>query len=156
MKMKEHLADTFRYNETANTRLLAKILQLPDPGECIRLFSHLINCQYKWLARIRQTPGYHELSWWDPIYTSDQLEHQWRKSVALWLSYLEITSDDELEKEVQYRGDEGIFAATPKDIALQLNYHSIHHRAQMQLVIRSQGLEPEFLDYIGTKYRKLS
>jgi len=48
-----------------------------------------------------------------------------------------------------------MFAATIKDIALQLNYHSIHHRAQMQTIIRSQGLEPEFVDYIGTKYRRV-
>jgi len=48
-----------------------------------------------------------------------------------------------------------MFAAAIKDIALQLNYHSIHHRAQIQTIIRSQGLEPEFVDYIATKYRRL-
>jgi uncharacterized damage-inducible protein DinB len=42
------------------------------------------------------------------------------------------------------------------DIALQLNYHSIHHRAQMQVLIRQQGMEPDFIDYIGTKYRKVT
>jgi uncharacterized damage-inducible protein DinB len=155
MNLKDHLADMFRYNEAANIKLLTRILQLPDATECTRLFSHLVNCQFKWLARIRQLPGYHELSWWDPVYPGSELEHQWRKSIARWLAYLETTSDEELEQEVQYRGDEGMFAATPKDIALQLNYHSIHHRAQMQLIIRSQGLEPDFLDYIGTKFRKL-
>ena len=41
------------------------------------------------------------------------------------------------------------------DIALQLNYHSIHHRAQMQMLIRQQGIEPDFIDYIGTKYKKV-
>jgi uncharacterized damage-inducible protein DinB len=42
------------------------------------------------------------------------------------------------------------------DIALQLNYHAIHHRAQIQVLIRQQGLEPDFIDYIGTKYHKLT
>ena len=42
-----------------------------------------------------------------------------------------------------------------QDIALQLNYHSIHHRAQIQSIIRKQGIEPDFVDYIGTVYRKL-
>jgi len=42
-----------------------------------------------------------------------------------------------------------------KDIALQLNYHSIHHRAQIQTIIRQQGMEPDFVDYIGTKYKRL-
>lgn len=44
--------------------------------------------------------------------------------------------------------DGGEWTAQLKDIALQLNYHSIHHRAQ--------GLEPDFVDYIGTVYRKLA
>jgi len=64
--------------------------------------------------------------------------------------------EEELSTEVTFTGfDGGLYAATPKDIALQLNYHSIHHRAQMQTIIRKQGVEPDFVDYIGTKYRKL-
>ncbi len=31
-------------------------------------------------------------------------------------------------------------------IALQLNYHSIHHRAKIQTMIRDQSLEPDFVD----------
>ena len=42
------------------------------------------------------------------------------------------------------------------DITLQLNYHSIHHRAKMQMLIRQQGIEPDFIDYIRTKYQKIS
>ena len=41
------------------------------------------------------------------------------------------------------------------DIARQLNFHSIHHRAQIQMLIRAQGIEPDFVDYIGTRYRRL-
>ena len=84
-------------------------------------------------------------------------EKEWAKSLALWISYITATTDEELSREVTFIGfDEGLWAATPKDIALQLNYHSIHHRAQIQTIIRQQGMEPDFVDYIGTKYRKLS
>jgi len=69
---------------------------------------------------------------------------------------VESHSEAELSTEVTYTGFDGtLFAATPQDIALQLNYHSIHHRAQVQTMIRAQGLEPDFLDYIGTKYRRM-
>lgn len=155
MRMKDHLADTFRYNDSANTKLLARILQLQDRTEPVRLFSHLINCQDKWMARIKQDPGSAEMSWWEPLYPENKLEEEWNKSVQLWLGYLDATTDEALHQEVEYPGDKGRFAATPKDIALQVNYHSIHHRAQIQTMIRQQGLEPDFLDYIGTKYRKL-
>ncbi len=155
--MKDYLINTFNYNNGANKRLLSTIKQLPDPSLPVKLFSHLINCQYKWMARVVQDPKAAEMSWWDPLYLMADLETEWNKSLQLWIGYLQSITEDELNTEVQFIGfDDGMYAATPLDIALQLNYHSIHHRAQIQTMIRQQGLEPEFLDYIGTKYRKLS
>ncbi|MFT3910194.1 MAG: DinB family protein [Ferruginibacter sp.] len=155
--MNTYLINTFNYNRTANKKLLEKIKQLPDKQECIKLFSHLINCQYKWMARIQQEEGAAAMSWWDPLYPLDELEAAWDKSVDVWIKYINATTEKEMSTEVSFIGfDGGLYAATPMDIALQLNYHSIHHRAQMQTMIRQQGLEPDFLDYIGTKYRKIS
>jgi len=72
--MKEYLTDTFNFNSKTNKNLLNKIKLLADKEECIKLFSHLINCQYKWMARIVQDPGVQELSWWDPLHDINQLE----------------------------------------------------------------------------------
>ncbi len=156
MQMKEYLAETFHYNDITNRKLLSKIKLLPNPNECIRLFSHLINCQYKWMARVIQDANAVNMSWWDPIYKLEELEEKWNESLLLWTQYLDSKTDSEISQEVQFIGfDGGPYAATPKDIALQLNYHSIHHRAQIQTLIRQQGIEPDFVDYIGTKYRKL-
>lgn len=157
MQMKNYLIDTFNYNDSTNKKLLNKIKLLNDKKESIRLFSHLINCQYKWMARIKQDPNANKMSWWEPIYDFDKLEEEWSKSLEPWISYITARTDEELSTETTFVGfDDGLWAATPQDIALQLNYHSIHHRAQIQTVIRQQGIEPDFVDYIGTKYRKLS
>lgn len=157
MEMKQYLTDTFGYNDKTNKKLLKKISLLPDQKESVRLFSHLINCQYKWLARIKHAPDAAKLSWWEPVYQLDQLEEEWNKSLSPWLTYIDSKTDEELAKEITFIGQDGSnWAATPADIALQLNYHSIHHRAQIQTLIRQQGIEPDFVDYIGTKYRKLS
>jgi len=156
MEMKQYLIETFRYNDYANKLALSKVLELPEKQECIRFFSHLINSMNKWLARIDQTPGYTELDWWDPVYELDDLEAKWDECLKTWLSFLESKTEEELFEEVEFIGFDGYdFAAVLKDIALQLNYHSIHHRAQIQYLIRQQGIEPDFVDYIGTKYRKL-
>jgi len=156
MIMIKYLLDTFSYNDLTNRKLLSKIAELPDKQEAIKLFSHLINSQYKWMARITHDPRAKKMSWWDPMYTEDQLEQEWTKSLALWINYLKSQTEKELDTEVTFVGIDGSkWAATPKDIALQLNYHSIHHRAQIQTLIRKQGLEPDFVDYIGTKYRRL-
>jgi uncharacterized damage-inducible protein DinB len=157
MQLNEYLIETFRFNDSTNRKLLAKIKMLNNREESIRLFSHLINCQYKWMARITQDPNAKAMSWWDPVYEFDILEKEWIKSLDLWIKYITPKTEEELSAETTFVGFDGeIWAATPKDIALQLNYHSIHHRAQIQTIIRQQGIEPDFVDYIGTKYRKLS
>jgi len=157
MQMKDYLIETFNYNDATNKKLLDKINLLNDKKESVKLFSHLINCQYKWMARIMKDPKAKLMSWWEPIYDFDKLYEEWTKSLDLWLRYINSKTDEELSTETTFIGfDDGTWAATPKDIALQLNYHSIHHRAQIQTIIRQQGIEPEFVDYIGTKYRKLS
>lgn len=155
--MKDYLIETFKYNDATNKKLLEKIKLLPEKAECIKFFSHLVNCQYKWMARVKQDPQASQMSWWDPIYELDQLEYEWGRSLKTWLDYINEKTDDELSSEVTFVGFDGAqWAATPKDIALQLNYHSIHHRAQIQMILRHQGIQPDFVDYIGTKYRRLS
>ncbi len=157
MFIKEYLIETFQFNDFANKKLLGKIQLLNDKNESIKLFSHLINSQYKWMSRIMQDPNAKMMDWWNPVYEFDQLEREWIKSLELWIDYITEKADEDLSTETTFIGfDNGLWAATPKDIALQLNYHSIHHRAQIQKLIRQQGIEPDFVDYIGTKYRKLS
>jgi len=157
MQLNAYLIETFNYNDQTNKKLLGKIKMLNDQTEAIKLFSHLINSQYKWMARIKQDPIAPQLSWWEPVFHFDELEVEWTKSLTPWLEYIAKKREEELSTEVSFIGfDKAWWAATPKDIALQLNYHSIHHRAQIQTIIRQQGFEPDFVDYIGTRYRKLS
>lgn len=156
MQMNQYLLDTFRYNDLTNKKLLTRIALLEERSESIKLFSHLINSQYKWMARLLQNPEAQQMSWWDPVYPFDQLEKEWNKSLELWISYLTTRSEEILMTEVIFTGFDGAkWAATPADISLQLNYHSIHHRAQIQTILRQQGIEPDFVDYIGTRYRKI-
>lgn len=137
--------------------MIARLKELPDPSAMIRYISHLINCQYKWMARVTGDPAAQQLDWWEPQYAIDQLETEWSKSLQPWLDYITANTETQLMTEVQFVGFDGsLFAATPADIALQLNYHSIHHRAQMQTMLREQGVPPGFIDYIGTRYRRVN
>jgi len=156
MEMKSYLIETFNWNDKANRQILGKIRQLPSQEESIKFFSHLINSQIKWLKRIEDFPKDPNLDWWKPLYKPDDLEPEWEKSLKAWLDLLAVKSEEELYQEVKWVGfDGGVYTGALKDIALQLNYHSIHHRAQIQSIIRKQGMEPDFVDYIGTVYRKL-
>lgn len=87
--MKQYLIDTFRFNDWANKQVLEKIRQLPEPGEAIRLFSHLINSQDKWMARINGDACESQMSWLDPPYEIGALESEWNESLERWLDFLE-------------------------------------------------------------------
>lgn len=157
MELRQYLIDTFTFNDHVNRMVLGKIRLLPDQSGAVRYFSHLINSQNKWLERILRYPSDPHMDWWEPVYSLDRLEQEWEQSLQRWLKFLETKSESELVAEARFIGfDGGHWSAPLKDIALQLNYHSIHHRAQIQLLIRNQGIEPDFVDYIGTVYRKIA
>ena len=156
MELKQYLIDTFLFNDRSNKMVLEKIKQLPDKTEAIRFFSHLINSQNKWLKRIEGYPQDPKMDWWEPTYQLEELESKWNESLQRWLDFLNFLSENDLNEERKFVGYDGAHWSVPlKDIALQLNYHSIHHRAQIQTIIRKQGLVPDFVDYIGTKYKRL-
>jgi uncharacterized damage-inducible protein DinB len=155
MEMSKYLIDFFYFNDNANRKLLSKIMLLPDKTPCIKLFSHLINCQYKWIARILKQPDAEAMSWWEAVYLLENLDGEWDKSFEPWPKYLSGLAEDDFLNELTFTWfDNEWWRATLQDIILQLNYHSIHHRAQMQMIIRQQGLTPDPLDYILTRYKK--
>ena len=157
MEMKQYLIDTFKFNDKANKQVLEKIMQLPDKTEAVKFFSHLINCQCRWMAGIMQDPQAKKTTWWESPFELTELRIKWDNSLKLWIDYINSKTDEELSTEVKFIGFSGNdFAAAPKDIALQLNYHSIHHRAQIQTIIRQQGLKPDSVEYIDLHYRSLT
>ena len=146
----------FAFNHAANEKMIEDTKGMDEQARSIQLISHLINSQNKWLARITVYPNDPHLDWWEPIYSYDQLAHELAKSNKAWADFLEKKSEEQLEEEVRFVGyDGGHWAARLQDIALQLIFHSFHHRAQIQTLIRAEGKEPRFIDYIGDKYRKI-
>jgi len=155
MTVKEYLVETFLFNDGMNKKMLKKINGLADKEGCVKYLSHLINSQNKWMARIMHDEIARGMSWWDPVYQFEELEEKWNESLQTWIHYLQSKTEEQIFDQIEFTGyDGGRWKARLSDIALQLNYHSIHHRAQMQMLIREQGIEPDFIDYIGTKYKR--
>ena len=153
--MRNFLIEMFMLNQDANLKMVTAVRNLPSPEEGIKHISHLVNCQYKWLDRIKIFPERSVLDWWGPVYTLDELPDRIIDSSQLWISYLEKTPDANIETIISYKTDENhIWQAKLKDIALQVTFHSFHHRAQIQMMIRSQGITPELIDYISYKWIK--
>lgn len=154
--MKQHLLDMFQFNGDSNRKMIATIMGLPQPDEAASYMSHIINSQIKWLKRISVYPEPLALDWWLPAYPLGELETRLDESNKEWLAFLESKSENAIGEEVRWIGDNGAgMAAKLQDVALQLIFHSFHHRAQIQKMIRAQGIEPKFIDYIGARFHRL-
>ena len=148
--MKQYLIDTFKFNDRANITIIAKIFEMPSPDKAINLFSHLIYSQNKWMARVLNDPNEQNLEWFGKPISVNELATNWDKSISNWINYLEKLNEDKLTTEIRYVSSEGRkLGVLLKDIALQLNYHSIHHRAQICMMLREQNIDVPFIEYIG-------
>jgi len=153
--MKDFLIEMFGMNQEANLKMVSAIKKIPKQDEALKLLSHLANCQYKWLDRINVFPEESKLDWWEPVYIPEELPEHFVESTSNWINYLTELSEDDLEEIKNYIGYDGsTWEAKLKDIAVQLIFHSFHHRAQIQMMIRVQGFKPGFIDYIGYKQKK--
>lgn len=148
--MKQYLIDTFRFNDWANKRTLAAMQSLTDKKESVVLFSHLIRAQDKWMKRIENNPAETQIKWFDAPFEFEELASRWNESLDDWLVFLRDLKNEDLLKEIRFAPmpDEPEGANRLLDVALQLNYHSILHRAQICLRMHDQGFEPPHVDYI--------
>lgn len=155
--MKNYLIDFFKYNDWANQQLLEVIKQLPDKEESVKLFSHFIHAQDKWYNRITKEIEDSFFSWITPVLPLDELASKWDKSVNAWIDLIETKNEEDLHEDVVFnRGHDGKQMGIKLiDLCLQLNYHSIHHRAQINKLISQQGFTPPATDYIFTKLTEL-
>jgi uncharacterized damage-inducible protein DinB len=155
--MKQYLLNTFQYNYRANCKVLEAIYQLPDKEAAVSLFSHLITSQDKWMNRITKAVPDNTLHWSEPVFALEELAKRWYDSVQQWLTLLEGSNEQQLETDVTFNrmSDGRLLAVSIKDLALQLNYHSIHHRAQINKLISAQGVPVPATDYIFTVLRKV-
>ena len=156
--MKDYLLNTFRYNDWANQQLLETISTLPEKEEVIKLFSHLITAQDKWFNRLVKEKEDNAFAWSEPVFPEKELAAQWKQSVDKWIRFLENHSEQDLEKDIFFNrvSDGKSMNVSVKDVMLQLNYHSIHHRAQINTLISKQGIKVPATDYIFTALREIN
>ena len=155
--MKQYLIDFFKYNDWANRQLIDSIKKLPDQDESARLVSHIIASHKKWLNRITREFDDKTLAWFDTPLPVDQLDEQWRECIVKWIGFLEKAQDSQLANDLIFQrpSDGKRISVKIRDVILQINYHSIHHRAQIYRIIRQQGQTPPATDYIFTVLREV-
>jgi len=154
--MKQYLIVFFKYNDWANRQIIDAVKKIPVPEESVKLISHLITSQNKWFNRITKELDDKTLAWYDMIFPLDHLENRWLDNANGWIRFLEKLDEAELDRDIIFErpSDGKKLSVKIRDIALQLNYHSIHHRAQIYRIIRQPGQTPPSTDYIFTVLRE--
>ena len=148
--MKQYLIDTFLFNDWANNLALEAMEKMPDNKESLNLMSHIIRAQNKWMRRIENDPAETDIKWFDAPYKNEELTERWDASLNEWVGFLSGIDVDDLNREIRFapQPDDPDGVNSLRDVALQLNYHSILHRAQICLRLHEQGIEPPHVDYI--------
>ncbi|MEW6195212.1 MAG: DinB family protein [Bacteroidota bacterium] len=151
--MQNHFINLFQYNDWANEEIFSVLDSIQNPPEKILgLLGHIILSQENWLGRVR---GGYDNVFWNTL-SLDELKQRSKKNTNDWLNLLNNPTENDLEKEYQYRNTKGIEAISSlKDIITHLINHSTYHRAQINLLLRQNSLEPVQTDYIFYK-RKLA
>ena len=143
--MKVFFNQLFDYNFYCNKKLIEACIEMDEvPEKSIELFSHIINVHQRWNSVLTKTkPKYdvfqsQEIKNWADIHYENQR-----------MSFEIITNTEDFEKRYDYENSKGrIFTNTVQDLLFHIINHSTHHRGQIAMNFRQNGIEPIPLDYV--------
>ena len=146
------------FNVWANTTVLNRLNEVAATGQeipplVLRLFSHALNAQAIWIARIGGTPS--------PVKVWQEHDlaacHQLHAQTSETLHQIMVQADEtELQRLISYTNSLGDkYDSMVHDILTHAVVHASYHRAQVATRLRDHGLEPVNSDFI-TYCRELS
>ena len=138
----------FDYNFYCNKKLIDECLKLERiPEKSVTLFSHILNAHHIWNSRILGSESLYEVWQEHPIEDWGDIHYENQRS-----SFEVITAADNFEVRIDYENTEGrLFTNTLQDILFHIINHSTHHRSQIAMDFRNEGIEPLELDFIFYK-----
>jgi uncharacterized damage-inducible protein DinB len=139
------------YNVWANTKLLTHLdgivaggQQLPE--RALRLFSHVLNAQAIWLARLTNTQSPVKVWQQHDLQGLHQLHEQTSERLH---RYMQDADEQELHRMISYANSQGnAYDSQVSDILTHVCVHANYHRAQVAADLRQNGLEPINTDFI--------
>ncbi|WP_181304794.1 DinB family protein [Rufibacter sp. XAAS-G3-1] len=148
MTTNDVLRNLTEYNVWANWRILKSLDriegELPDYAQL--MFSHVLNAQAIWIARITGTKS--------PVTVlqrhSLQELHQLHEQTSAKLIELYANADEaELNRTIEYTNTQGkAYSTKVQDILTHAINHATYHRGQVARELRLAGHEPINSDYV--------
>jgi len=144
----QKLAD---YNCWANARVMKRLEHFlsndtPLPERAVHLFSHVLNAQAIWIARITGTKSPVKVFQYHDLPALRQLHEQ---TCPRLVEMVRNADEAELGRIIEYTNTQGKAYATPVgEILVHSFNHATYHRGQVAIAIRGASLEPVNTDYI--------
>jgi len=146
--MKQNFIELFSYNDWANKSIIEYLIKINSSDEVSKkLINHIISAQDLWLERIL-----HQTSWDIDLWEN----YSFHECLALsgvstheWLNYINGNTEKTLKKEHTYYNTKN--EQYTNKIYQTINHvisHSHYHRAQINSILRKEGIEPIKVDYI--------
>ena len=144
----------FAYEKDSDAKVLASLQAVADPlrvmpqyQKAVDLLAHLVAARNMWLYRLGHGSKPPELF---PLETPlANLPKLLAEMENAWSSYFESLTDEEIERVFEYQSYDGPrFRNTVDDVLTQLYGHSLYHRGQIAMILRSIGAEPAATDFI--------
>jgi len=139
------------YNVWANETLLRHLDGLVAHGQqipavCLRLFSHVLNAQAIWIARLTGTKSPVKV-WQEHDLAGLHALHQ--QTSERFHQLVKDADETELYRQISYTNSVGdAYVSQVSDIFTHVPVHANYHRAQVAIRLRENGLEPINTDFI--------
>jgi uncharacterized damage-inducible protein DinB len=136
------------YNIWANDRVLKSFSWIKGevPHQCLRLFSHALNAQAIWIARITGTQSPVKVF---QVHTLEECQHLHEQTSPKLAEMVHQLTEEEMLREIQYTNTQGsAYSTRVLDILTHSFNHATYHRAQVATLLRQEGHEPINSDYV--------
>ncbi|HXG93338.1 MAG TPA: DinB family protein [Blastocatellia bacterium] len=145
----------FDYEKDAHSKVLASLRAaandkqfLPEFHKAVELFGHIVAARRLWLYRFGKLSE-EPREFFPNGLSLDALEKSIEETQSLWAKYFELLDEAELARVFEYRSLEGPrFRNSIEDVLIQLFGHSLYHRGQIAMLLRSCGAEPATTDFV--------
>jgi uncharacterized damage-inducible protein DinB len=145
----------FEYEKDSHAKVLAA-LESAGPSarktaafrKAVELAGHIVTARRLWLFRLgaaKDAPS----GFFPRGLTLSGLARRFGKMHAAWSDYLAGIGEKEIASSFEYRSTEGVrYRNTVEDILTQLHGHSLYHRGQIAMLLRSARVEPPATDFV--------
>ena len=144
------LRQLLAYNKWANRRILESFRAGSDPSlAAVRAFAHLLIAEKMWLRRLLRNEDTTGFDFWQAS-TFEECAALAEENHAAYTDLLNGLTEEMLDSIATYKNSKGVeYRTSFRDILTHVLFHSAYHRGQVALIVRGDGGEPAYTDYIA-------